>query len=79
MIVATVLIVTKKYELKSKSVCVLKVLSERFSNDYNIIKKINRSTILHNKALNVFPYKQDFDNYVYSQNIQKGTLIAIRP
>lgn len=62
MMVVTVLIVTKKCEIKSKSVCVLKVLSERFSNDYNIIEKINRDTIPYNKTLNVFPHKQDFDN-----------------
>lgn len=54
-----------QYEIKSKSVCVLKAHSESFFNDYNIVKKINKGTIMDNKALNVIPHKPDFDNYVY--------------
>lgn len=37
-------------------------------NDYNIVNKINRGTMLVNKTLNVIPHKPDFNNYVCLQN-----------
>lgn len=59
--------------------CVLEVLSEWFFDDHNIINKINRGTILVDKALNVIPHKEDLKNMYACSILNDGILIAIRP